>query len=182
MTHVTCRLTAKNRDRLRNPTLGNRVWATFLRDFYCRHPSLYTSLPQPILISQLRVDMRSASSTVNCYDVFVSIAPLFTVTLQQQQPVNRQCTLYIGSVITNILPACFYIVLSMLPAYSRDFLKIERGCLSHPINPQQSDVTELERCTVRASSDNASTVVSVVNKLDHRLVLLTPRLTCGGEI
>jgi len=87
-------LTAKNRDRLRNPTLGNRVWATFLRDFYCRHPSLYTSLPQPILISQLRVDMRSASSTVNCYDVFVSIAPLFTLTLQQQQPVNRQCTLY----------------------------------------------------------------------------------------
>jgi len=30
MTHVTCRLTAKNRDQLRNPTLGNRVLATFL--------------------------------------------------------------------------------------------------------------------------------------------------------
>jgi len=29
MTHVTCRLTAKNPDQLRNPTLGNRVWATF---------------------------------------------------------------------------------------------------------------------------------------------------------
>ena len=30
MTHVTCRLTAKNRDQLRNPTtFGNRVWATF---------------------------------------------------------------------------------------------------------------------------------------------------------
>jgi len=29
VTHVTCRLTAKNRDQLRNPTLGNRVWATF---------------------------------------------------------------------------------------------------------------------------------------------------------
>jgi len=29
MTHVTCRLTAKNRDQLWNPTLGNRVWATF---------------------------------------------------------------------------------------------------------------------------------------------------------
>jgi len=25
MTHITCRLTAKNRDQLRNPTLGNRV-------------------------------------------------------------------------------------------------------------------------------------------------------------
>jgi len=31
MTHVICRLTAKNRDQLRNPTLGNRVWATFLQ-------------------------------------------------------------------------------------------------------------------------------------------------------
>ena len=29
MTHVTCRLTAKNRDQLRNPTLGNRVRANF---------------------------------------------------------------------------------------------------------------------------------------------------------
>jgi len=29
MTHVTCRLTAKNRDQLRNPTLRTRVWATF---------------------------------------------------------------------------------------------------------------------------------------------------------
>ena len=29
MTHVTCRLTAKNRDQLRNPALGNRVWASF---------------------------------------------------------------------------------------------------------------------------------------------------------
>ena len=28
MTHVTSRLTAKNRDQLRNPTIGNRVWAT----------------------------------------------------------------------------------------------------------------------------------------------------------
>ena len=29
MTQVTCRLTAKNRDQLPNPTLSNRVWATF---------------------------------------------------------------------------------------------------------------------------------------------------------
>ena len=30
MTYVTCRLTAKNQDRLRNPTLSYRVWAIFL--------------------------------------------------------------------------------------------------------------------------------------------------------
>ena len=35
-THATCRLTAKNRDQLRNPTLGNGVWATFTFTFY--HP------------------------------------------------------------------------------------------------------------------------------------------------
>jgi len=29
MTHVTCRLAAKNRDQLLNHTLGNRMWATF---------------------------------------------------------------------------------------------------------------------------------------------------------
>jgi len=36
MTHVTCRLTAKNRDQLRDLTLGNRVWAifTFLHTLY----------------------------------------------------------------------------------------------------------------------------------------------------
>ena len=28
-------LTAKNRRQLRNPTLGNRVWATFTFTFYC---------------------------------------------------------------------------------------------------------------------------------------------------
>ena len=33
MTHVTCRLTVKNRDQLRNPALGSRVWATFTSYF-----------------------------------------------------------------------------------------------------------------------------------------------------
>jgi len=33
MTHVTCWLTAKNRDLLRNPTLGNRVGDTFTFTF-----------------------------------------------------------------------------------------------------------------------------------------------------
>jgi len=54
MTHVSCRLTAKNRDQLRNPTLGSRVWATFtflfhivsflshLWVFCCREITYYT--------------------------------------------------------------------------------------------------------------------------------------------
>jgi len=38
MTHIACRLTAKNRDQLRNPMLSNRVWATFTFTF---PPSLH---------------------------------------------------------------------------------------------------------------------------------------------
>ena len=34
MTHVTYRLTAKNLDQVRNPTLGNRVRATFTFTWY----------------------------------------------------------------------------------------------------------------------------------------------------
>jgi len=58
MTHVTCRLTAKNRDQLQNPTLGNRVWATFTF-FTCtiRTPKLLRakilqncSLAEPVLL------------------------------------------------------------------------------------------------------------------------------------
>jgi len=49
MTHVTCRLTAKNRDQLWNPTLGNRAWATFT--FFTLCYSCYTfsciSVTQP---------------------------------------------------------------------------------------------------------------------------------------
>jgi len=42
MTHVTCRLTAKNRDQRRNPTLGNRVRATFT--FFTRRRGCYPHL------------------------------------------------------------------------------------------------------------------------------------------
>jgi len=57
MTHVTCRLTAKYRDLLRNPTLGNRVRATFFLQsviafdrldrcfrFFCLYLCLYNAV------------------------------------------------------------------------------------------------------------------------------------------
>jgi len=44
MIHVSCRLTAKNRDQLRNHTLGNRLWDTFTYTFYlCRYRVLSSS-------------------------------------------------------------------------------------------------------------------------------------------
>jgi len=56
MTQVTCRLTAKNRDQLRNPTLGNRAWATFLYK-YC-HLLTY-------LLAKLRYFTRCRLGTVS---------------------------------------------------------------------------------------------------------------------
>jgi len=44
MTQVTCRLTAKNRDQLQNPTLGNRVRATFT--FYTRFVIIAVSVAE----------------------------------------------------------------------------------------------------------------------------------------
>ena len=48
MTYVTCKLSAKNRDQLRNPTLGNRVWATFT--------ILFTVCAKKISICTLKLD------------------------------------------------------------------------------------------------------------------------------
>jgi len=56
MTHVTCRLTAKKQDQLRNPTLGNRVWAAyfFVRGAMSRGAVVQSpSPPQPGLMHSL---------------------------------------------------------------------------------------------------------------------------------
>jgi len=48
MTHVTCRLTAENRDQLRNPTLGDhRVWVywvtcNFTRNMHRKFSEVWT--------------------------------------------------------------------------------------------------------------------------------------------
>ena len=46
MTHITCRLTAKNRDQLRNPMHGNLVWATFTLFLLCLEAVTYYPDPQ----------------------------------------------------------------------------------------------------------------------------------------
>ena len=60
MTRVTCRLTAKDRNQLRNPTLGNRVWATFL------HPSLHSPPSLPSTFSCLTGLVFWSCSRISC--------------------------------------------------------------------------------------------------------------------
>ena len=85
MTHVTCRLTAKNRDQFRNPTLGNRVWdygqpflpqaSAFLcyalRCEYCMYTharSITLSEAADILETQLGYDRAKAEHFVKQFD------------------------------------------------------------------------------------------------------------------
>jgi len=62
MIHVTCRLTAKDRDQPRNPTLGNRVWATFT--FFLFYTNITVSLVQRRSEEQLLEFQRQMPASV----------------------------------------------------------------------------------------------------------------------
>ena len=62
MTHVTCRLTAKNRDQLRNPTLGNRVRATFT--FFTATELLQNNI-NPGTLAQINKSQRQLNTEVD---------------------------------------------------------------------------------------------------------------------
>ena len=80
MTHVTRRLTAKNRDQLRNATLGNRVWATFqcAENYNKRHNKFIFNTAVSILlisnhISFLVLLFDKVASVENAYILFENI-------------------------------------------------------------------------------------------------------------
>jgi len=84
MTHVTCRLTTKNRDQLRNPALGNRVWATFTffsfgymlanRQTYRETDRrTYHKTPLPLVAYQERSRTRCLASVCVCVCVCVTV-------------------------------------------------------------------------------------------------------------
>ena len=123
MTHVTCRLTAKNRDQLRNPTLGSRAWATFFsieqlrRSVYCtvllaasRAKTMDQQQQQPAQVSS------SSSSHLppGVQDVYISYGmdgrPRVNVTLQDKP--RRQLMafsvvlLIFGPLIVGLVGAC----------------------------------------------------------------------------
>ena len=74
MTHITCRLTAKNRDQLRNPTLGNRVWATFT---FFQSTVEYILRVELLLLLQVSRSRSDASDVVARISHWRSAEPLF---------------------------------------------------------------------------------------------------------
>jgi len=79
MTHVTCRLTAKNRDQLRNPTLGNQGWSTF---FIVSRTTTVARAPYLVLMSECV----GQCSPVGRHVVDTEVAGLVVV---QLDPVGR---------------------------------------------------------------------------------------------
>jgi len=78
MTHVICRLTAKNRDQLRNPTLGNRIWTTFTFFTDCERSPV---LALERILKKLHVTnpyTRNAFTTYRPTDMFDSEITEFT--------------------------------------------------------------------------------------------------------
>jgi len=68
MTHATCRLTAKNRDQLRNPTVGNRVRTTitFFELLVCNFlVDFCPSLAHCALFNERKVGVQLPASAVN---------------------------------------------------------------------------------------------------------------------
>ena len=95
MIHVTCRLTAKNRDQLRNPTLGSRVWATFTF-------TLNIAVDERLQTSEIRlrfiqlkrwpfVALKIGGTTVN-YHTLESVGYAYSPKITLMLPVSTPCS------------------------------------------------------------------------------------------
>jgi len=132
MTHITCRLTAKKRDQPRNPTLGNRVWATFFNMLLMLTPS-ETAPPErtrkrtwnenvPKIIDMINSTINHFFKLLSAFCWFRTIAVsecclikllpcilfenyIYILALEMASPGNRHCANCIG---TLSFPACFY--------------------------------------------------------------------------
>ena len=100
MTHITCRLTAKNWDQLQNPTLGNSVWATFFNERLASHTTnVITLLPSPTFTNSAQSELRKRACTVG---EVINQTPLRPVIINDQrrlcgnddQPAFINCNIY----------------------------------------------------------------------------------------
>ena len=105
MTHVTCRLTAKNRDQLRNFTLGNRVWASFL--FYVekeRH-TLHV-LGREILVDRL---LPVDGEMFRHQEIVDGVEDVSLDVVQSQAPPPARCCPLVSQILHWIEHVTFYV-------------------------------------------------------------------------
>ena len=144
MIHVICRLTGKNRDQLRNPTLGNRVWATSTFLYINSDLVSYRCVPDPRcaltccehstrnVTEQLPGRRQSAATPVNQSDrVIQSAAADFVIVTPRRDDPAQIC------------------VASQSPLPSHDCVtRAARRALSLVINPRNSSFSVLTATNV----------------------------------
>jgi len=90
MAHVTCRLTAKNRDQLRNPTLGNRVGLSATLPLYCNSKTCRTLLRRSLGLFK---PLYTCRSTNQSWSSEILIEPARGAGVEQV--VSRCCGCYV---------------------------------------------------------------------------------------
>ena len=125
MTHITCRLTAKNRDQLRNPTLGNRVWAIFT--FLQARINVVNCLVHFLRSQQCGGQAHKVheATTVHVrlpvplYNSFCVFCVIFYVLLFLFEPFLVHCSRLMSKkpdLLTNFTSVCVYVCLSLCPS------------------------------------------------------------------
>jgi len=79
---VTCRLTAKNWDQLRNPTLGNRVWATFFTSTFLTIVHFIAEVWLMLVVKQIKVLLQVGLEVV--YTVIIIIILIYHSTTEHK--------------------------------------------------------------------------------------------------
>jgi len=107
MTHVTCRLTAKNRDQLRNPTLGNRVWASFFVGkvkYIAVRMSVSPCVPLCLCMSVVMPVYVICPSLCLCVCLCLSLCPCMCLCMSV--PVHVCLSLYVPVCVSVCLSVC----------------------------------------------------------------------------
>jgi len=142
MTHVTCRLTAKNRDQLRNPTLGNRVWATF--NFFYNTVLWWATSP-------FLVHSHSGASRSSCWGRSGGLWAVHPAGVQGAESplrvwgeVPRSCTINALSVMSkaSIAPACIRHCIAVNQSINRDLFGVVQviKSLQDPLKAQGNNL------------------------------------------
>ena len=99
-THVTCRLTAtaKNRYQLRDPTLGNRVWATFT-DVLCQPMATPSRSLLPAMMSLLLLLADGVEKDVDDAKLLAVLHSLYSITFT---PPGRDAVVTVMALDDNI--------------------------------------------------------------------------------
>ena len=146
MTHLTCRLTAKNQDQLRNPTLGNQVWATFT--FTLPNLSLSSLLGN---ITQFIIQQHNCTHNKNTWwKRRATSDTTFCRTIQLEWEIWRKVFLTFSSIIfTSASFLCFFVWYGFASSASKFGSPAPRKCNTDKLTTKNVRHSCLQCCCLQ---------------------------------